>query len=93
MAFNDTNGSAMDVLLVHGGSFMTEDPGLKNLGLAPGESAVAYLGWNAMAAAGATTVGELLVAPYAGTERYVAPSDPDIVNGAPVSVTAWGPAR
>ncbi|MBT2514875.1 DUF4232 domain-containing protein [Arthrobacter sp. ISL-30] len=67
IAFNNSEGWAMDVLLVHGGSFMTTDHGAKRLTLAPGASAQASLGWNAMAAAGETRVGTVLVPPYAGT--------------------------
>ena len=70
VAFDNVDGWAIDVLVVHGGSFMTDDPGIKPVTLAPGESAQASMGWNAMAAAGDTRVGSMLVAPYAGTLRH-----------------------
>lgn len=89
VAFDDTEGWAMDVLLVRGGSFMTDDPGVETLTLGPGDHAVAHLGWNAMAAAGDTAVGTMLVAPYPGAERQAAPAALDIVNGGAVAVTAW----
>lgn len=89
VTFDDSAGWAMEVLLVRGGSFMTTDPGVHAITLAPGASAHASLGWNAMAAAGVTRAGTLLVAPYAGAVRQSSPADLDIVNGGAVSVTAW----
>ena len=47
------------------------------------------MGWNAMAAAGDTRVGSMLVAPYAGTLRQKSTVDLDIIDGGTVSVTAW----
>ncbi|MGW6172504.1 hypothetical protein ACWF5H_03325 [Arthrobacter sp. NPDC055138] len=47
------------------------------------------LGWNAMAPAGDTPAGAVLVAPYAGTDREKLPVALDIVNGGAVAVTAW----
>lgn len=89
VAFDDTDGAAMEVLLVHGGSFMTEDQGLSEIKLAPGERAVAHLGWNAMAAATDTSAGSMLVAPYRGALRHKNPTELDIVNGGAVTITAW----
>lgn len=89
VVFNDTTGNAMEVLLVHGGSFMTRDSGPGGVNLAAGGHAVAYLGWNAMAAAGDTSVGSMLVAPYPGAVRQQAPAALDIVHGGAVAVTAW----
>ncbi|MDQ0094317.1 DUF4232 domain-containing protein [Paeniglutamicibacter psychrophenolicus] len=89
IAFNNAEGWAIDVLVVHGGSFMTDDPGVSAITLLPGQSARAFLGWNAMAAAGDVRTGTMLVAPYAGTLRHSSPVDLDIIDGGAVSVTAW----
>jgi hypothetical protein len=93
LAFNDTAGWAMDVLLVHGGSFMTTDPGAHTITVLPGAAAEAFLGWNAMAGAGDTRVGTLLTAPYAGATRQSSAITLDIVNGGAVAVTAWSLAQ
>jgi hypothetical protein len=42
-----------------------------------------------MATAGSTTVGTILVAPYAGAVRQKSSAVLDIVNGGAVAVTAW----
>lgn len=89
IAFNDAEGWAIEVLVVHGGSFMTDDPGVSAITLLPGQSARAFLGWNAMAAAGDARTGTMLVAPYAGTLRHSSPVDLEIIDGGAVSVTAW----
>lgn len=89
IAFDDTGGWAMEVLLVRGGSFMTTDPGAHAITVLPGAAAEAFLGWNAMAGAGDTHVGTLLAAPYAGAARQSSAISLDIVNGGAVSVTAW----
>ena len=89
VSFDNVDGWVIDVLVVHGGSFMTDDPGITRVMLAPGESAEAFMGWNAMAAAGDTRVGSMLLAPYAGTLRQKATVDLDIIDGGTVSVTAW----
>lgn len=93
IAFNNAEGWAMDVLVVHGGSFMTDDPGVSAITLLPGQSARAFLGWNAMAAAGDMRTGTMLVAPYAGTLRHSSPVDLDIIDGGAVSLTAWEPIK
>lgn len=89
VAFDDTSGSAMETLMVHGGSFMTTDARRQPITLAPNAAAQASLGWNAMAPAGSTTVGTILVAPYAGAVRQKSSAALDIVNGGAVAVTAW----
>ena len=89
IAFNNADGWAIEVLVVHGGSFMTDDPGVSAITLLPGQGARAFLGWNAMAAAGDVRTGTMLVAPYAGTLRHSSPVDLDIIDGGAVSVTAW----
>lgn len=93
IAFDNVDGWAMDVFVVHGGSFMTDDPGVKPMTVNPGQSAQAVMGWDAMAAAGDTRVGTMLVAPYAGTLRQDSEVDLDIIDGGTVSVTAWEPMR
>ncbi|WP_417234794.1 DUF4232 domain-containing protein [Arthrobacter sp.] len=96
VAFDDPQGNAMNVLFYRGGSFMTTDPGPSAVVLQPGASATAMLGWNAMAAAGDTTAGTILIAPYAGTDRTRLPAGPDaggpgldILDGSAVAITAW----
>ncbi|PQZ95106.1 hypothetical protein CQ018_07235 [Arthrobacter sp. MYb227] len=89
IVFNNADGWAIEVMVVHGGSFMTDDPGVSEIPLAPGASAQAFIGWNAMAAAGDIRTGEILVAPFAGTLRHSSAVDLDIVDGGTVSVTAW----
>lgn len=93
VAFDDSAGWAMEVLLVRGGSFATTDPGLHRVTVLPGATAEAFLGWNAMAGAGDTRVGTMLVAPYTGAVRSSSAISLDIVNGGAVAVTAWGPAK
>ena len=89
LAFDNVDGWAIDVLVVHGGSFMTDDPGIARVTLAPGQGAEAFMGWNAMASAGDTRTGNLLVAPYAGTLRQNSTVYLDIIDRGTVSVTAW----
>ena len=93
IAFNDTAGWAMDILAVHGGSFMTTDRGAGPVTVAPGATAEAFLGWNAMAGAGDTRVGTILVAPFSGVPRTSLPADLDMVSGGYVAVTAWSLAK
>lgn len=93
VAFDDTAGWAMDILAVHGGTYMTTDPGLRPVTVAPGATAQAFLGWNAMAGAGDTRVGTILVAPSSGLPRTSLPADLDMVSGGYVAVTAWGLAK
>lgn len=93
IAFDNVDGWAMDVLVVHGGSFMTDDPGVSAVTVLPGQGAQAFLGWNAMAAAGDMRTGTMLVAPYPGTLRHSSPVDLDIIDGGAVSLTAWAPIK
>lgn len=93
VAFNDTAGWAMDILAVHGGSFMTTDRGAGPVTVAPGATAEAFLGWNAMAGAGDTRVGTILVAPFSGVPRTSLAADLDMVSGGYVAVTAWSLAK
>jgi hypothetical protein len=89
VAFDDTDGWAMDILTVRGGSFMTTDPGPRAITVAPGAAAQAALGWNAMAGAGDTRVGAILVAPFSGATRTRLPADLDMISGGYVAVTGW----
>ena len=89
VAFDDTDGWAMDILTVRGGSFMTTDPGPRAVTVAPGATAQAALGWNAMAGAGDIRVGAILVAPFSGASRTRLPADLDMVSGGYVAVTGW----
>jgi hypothetical protein len=89
VAFDDTAGWAMEVLLVQGGSFATKDPGVHRVTVLPGASAEAFLGWNAQAGAGDTRVGTVLVAPYTGAARSSSAISLDIGNGGVAAVTAW----
>ncbi|MDQ0755132.1 DUF4232 domain-containing protein [Arthrobacter sp. B3I4] len=93
VAFNDTAGWAMDILTVRGGTFMTTDPGPRPITVTPGAVAQAALGWNAMAGAGDTRVGTVLVAPFSGVARTSLPADLDVVSGGHVAVTAWSLAE
>lgn len=92
VAFDDGGGNAMDVLMVRGGSFLTDDPGPTRTSLDPGASAEAYLGWNAVAGQSEASAGTILLAPYAGAQRQPAPLQLDVNNGQPVTMTAWTPA-
>ena len=89
VVFDDHEGDAMDVLVTHGGSFMTTDPGAERVRLAPGRSAVAQLGWNAQNAAGEQRAGKLFVSAYPGAARLPAVVDLDIMSGGAVALTAW----
>lgn len=89
VVFDNAEGWAIDVMVVHGGSFMTDDPGISKIELAPGARAQAFLGWNAMASAGDIRTGKILVAPFAGTLRNSLAVDLDIIDRGTVSVTAW----
>ena len=89
LAFDDETGWIMDVNLVRGGSFMTQDSGPQELLLDPGQSAVSALGWRSTAEAGMLRAGTMLVAPYAGTPRQSLPVDLDIVNGTVLTMSAW----
>jgi hypothetical protein len=93
VAFNDGGGNAMDVLMVRGGSFLTDDPGPTRIVLHPGASAEAYLGWSAVAGQSEVSAGTVLLAPYAGAQRQPTPMPLDINNGQPVAMTAWGQVR
>jgi hypothetical protein len=89
IAFADQNGNALDVDVVHGGSFLTTDPGPQPIEIPAGESAIAHLGWNASATSGALVATTVYAAPVAGDIRGSWPAETDIVEGSTVNVTAW----
>ena len=89
LAFADESGSALDVTLVHGGTFMTTDEGPVPIVVPAGGYAIARLGWGAMATADVPTTYTLYAALYPGLVRGSWPSTLDIVAGGEVSVTAW----
>lgn len=89
LAFADQNGNALEVDLVRGGSFMTEDAGPVRIEIPAGGSAVARLGWDAGATRGALVASTLFCAQIPGGVRGSWPVQTDIVAGAEVAVTAW----
>ncbi|WP_342024951.1 DUF4232 domain-containing protein [Arthrobacter citreus] len=92
LAFEDTDGWAMGITAVHGGSFMTEDTTGGPISLAPGQAASADIGWNGTSGAGMSRVGTLLVAPFAGTLRQELEADIDLTEPGFLTVTRWAPA-
>lgn len=89
LAFADASGSAIDVTVSHGNSFMTTDAGAQPITLEPGGYAKASIGWNAMATSGELATYFLFAAMYPGLERGSWPVELDIVAGGEVQVTAW----
>jgi hypothetical protein len=89
VVFDDAAGNAMDVLVVQGGSFMAQDAGARRVRLAPGDAAVATLGWNAQSAAGEQRAGRVYVSVRQGDPRIALPADLDVKDGGSVSLTAW----
>ncbi|NQX17259.1 DUF4232 domain-containing protein [Rathayibacter sp. VKM Ac-2857] len=89
LAFADQNGNALDVDLVRGGSFMTEDAGPVRVEIPAGGTAVTRLGWDAGATPGALVATTLYCAQIPGGVRGSWPVQTDIVAGAEVAVTAW----
>ena len=89
LAFEDTEGWAMGITAVHGGSFMTEDTADGPVSLGPGQAASADIGWNGTAGAGMSRVGTLLVAPFAGTLRQELEVDIDLTEPGFLTVTQW----
>jgi len=89
LAFADQAGSAIDVTLVHGGSFMPTDDGAQPIEVPAGGFAVTRLGWDAMATADVPATYTLYSALYPGLDRGSWPITLDIVAGGKVSVTAW----
>lgn len=90
--FNRTDGWAMDITPVHGGSMMTRDTVQDPFVLEPGQFAEAGIGWRATAGAGMSRVGTLLVAPYSGTLRQALEVDLDLTEPGFLTVTSWVPA-
>ncbi|WEO76250.1 DUF4232 domain-containing protein [Cryobacterium sp. SO2] len=89
LAFADADGSAIDVTITHGGSFMAEDPGAMPITVPAHGYGVTRIGWNAMATDGELATYTLYSALYPGLERGSWPITLDIVAGGEVFVTAW----
>ncbi|MGY4857566.1 DUF4232 domain-containing protein [Cryobacterium sp. AP23] len=89
LAFADADGSAIDVTITHGGSFMAEDPGAMPITVPAGGYGVTRIGWNAMATDGELATYTLYSALYPGLKRGSWPITLDIVAGGEVFVTAW----
>lgn len=89
LAFADADGSAIDVTVTHGGSFMAEDPGAMPITVPAQGYGVSHIGWNAMATDGELATYTLYSALYPGLERGSWPIRLDIVAGGEVFVTAW----
>lgn len=89
LAFADADGSAIDVTVSHGGSFMAEDPGAMPIVVPAQGHGVTRIGWNAMATDGELATYTLFAALYPGLERGSWPITLDIVAGGEVFVTAW----
>lgn len=91
LAFADADGNAVRPDRVDGVSFGgfggTPEPVL----LESGESVRAELTWRG-AGAGARTVAEVLLAPWAGAQRTHLPIDLDLEDGAELRVSAWFPS-
>ena len=92
LAFNRTDGWAMDITAVHGGGMMTTDSPTGVFTLEPGQMATAQIGWRGTAGAGMSRVGMLLAAPYSGTLRQPLEVDLDLTEPGFLTVTAWAPA-
>ena len=88
-AFADQNDHLLDVTIEHGGSFMTNDPGVQRVEIPAGGSALTHLGWDAAATGGQLVATKLYAAQYAGAVRGSWPVSVDVVAGATVKVTAW----
>ena len=89
LAFADADGSAIDVTVTHGGSFMAEDPGAMPITVPAQGYGVTRIGWTAMATDGELATYTLYSALYPGLERGSWPITLDIVAGGEVFVTAW----
>ncbi|WP_354496459.1 DUF4232 domain-containing protein [Mycetocola sp. 2940] len=90
VAFADEFSSALDVAVDHGGSMLSDDPGVTRIDVQPGAAVVSTLGWAAMPTAGQDAAGWLHVASHHGAERQMIVVETDITGGT-VSVTAWAP--
>ena len=87
IAFASSNGGELNVPVVHGSSYLAQDPGPHTVTLGPGTTAKATLSWGA--GTQGDTANSILVAPYAGAIRSALDTQTDITDGSSVSVTAW----
>jgi len=88
-AFGDQNGNALDVTIERGSSFMAQDAGATRIEIPAQGTAVANIGWDANATAGALVARSLYAAATAGEVRGSWPIENDIVEGSTVTITAW----
>ena len=90
-AATDRSGAALRVFVEHGGTMMTTDPGVEALVLAPGDHALASLGWVAQApATDPTRAVRVGWATRPGDELTWFDEDHvDITDLSTVYVTAW----
>jgi hypothetical protein len=88
VAFADEFSNALDVAVDHGGTMLSDDPGVSRIEVQPGASVVATLAWSAMPTQGLDAAGWLHIASHHGAERQMVLVDTDITGGT-VSVTAW----
>lgn len=89
IAFTSSNGGELNVPVVHGSSYLAQDPGPHVVTLSPGTTAKATLSWGA--GAQGDHASSMLVAPYPGAIRSPLDTQTDITDGSSVSVTAWEP--
>ncbi|MCU1481467.1 MAG: hypothetical protein JWQ19_2253 [Subtercola sp.] len=89
IAFADASNFLLTMHVVHGGSFMTDDPGAAPITLSGGQSVSARLGWDAQPRDPDRTVAYIHLAPYPGAERVPLPVRGDLIQDADVAVTAW----
>lgn len=89
IAFADQNGSALDVTVAQGSSFMATDPGATPVTIPGRGQARAMIGWDANATAGALVARQLYAAQVPGLERGSWPVELDITAGSTVEITAW----
>ncbi|MFG6401228.1 DUF4232 domain-containing protein [Microbacterium sp. P04] len=89
VAFGDQNGHALNVTVERGSSFMTSDFGPQPIEVPAGGYAIAYIGWDANATAGALVASTVLTAQVPGDPRSGSTVSLDIIEGSTVKVTAW----
>ncbi|CAN5209394.1 hypothetical protein BH11ACT5_BH11ACT5_21840 [soil metagenome] len=89
LAFADAAGSALDITVTHGGSFMAQDPGPARIVVPAGGYATFSMGWDAGSGADDEQVAAVFGAAYPGYPRGSWPEDPDIFAGQEVTITAW----
>jgi hypothetical protein len=89
IAFGDQNAHLLDVTIERGSSFMAADPGATAIEIPAGNSAVAYIGWDANSTHGQLVAQTLWAAVLAGETRGSKPITSDVIGGSTVTITAW----